>query len=78
MKKTKYPLADVIAESESSSKALPLDKLIDIGVSGSSNARPEVRSCGNLMNHGYYLNILYDWTIVEDDRGAIVLVPQLK
>jgi hypothetical protein len=77
MKKTKYPLANVISTvSDLPTVDLDISKLID--VTESTITYPQTRSMGNLMNHGYYLNPNYNWIIVEDSRGLIVLVPQPK
>lgn len=37
-----------------------------------------VRTTGDFTNKGYYLNTDYNWTIVKDNEGALVLLPLVK
>ncbi len=46
-----------------------------LGLTGSSF---EVRQGGNHSMKGLYLSTAYDWSIVEDNEGMIVLIPKNK
>lgn len=40
--------------------------------------RPKIRGNGNLKGKSFYLSKSYNWIIVQDDTGAMCLVPLKK
>jgi hypothetical protein len=79
----KYPKVNIINTIENAKEVVDINmnKLVD--VKGSmlvelESGILEKRSTGNLAGKGVYLGSRYDWVIVKDDQGELVLVPFRK
>jgi hypothetical protein len=81
-----YPKIKIIAKEEASSDTFVVDRDLLIPIDSdceplrglTHNAMVEPRRGGCLDGHGFYLIEVYDWKIVRDDRGSLVLVPLKK
>lgn len=92
--KKDYPVFELlkpIARQRNPKKiTLPANELLSVaGLNNSGHAQVakvdgcanviEVRSGGNLENHGFYLNDEdYNWDLVRDNEGVLVLLPTRK
>ena len=76
----KYPKAEIKKLSNDNIILIPEEKLIDVKRLQNFRVGELVsnRSGGNFANVSFWLNGSYDWQIVNDAGGCLVLVPTLK
>lgn len=72
----KYPKAVVVPSSQPRSSV----KISEVSLSNSdvSLSDIQIRSGGNFHKKSFCLNVEYDWQIVRDSTGCVVLVPTIK
>lgn len=70
----KAPPADTIQIPEEKLRMFEASQTI--GVHGTTFIQR--RLSGNFAKRGFYLNNYYDWQIVKDNQGSLVLVPTYK